>query len=91
MLPSLVTWQMSRKRPSLLVTEARKKARNEKRKKQRLVRKAASLTPEHFKRIAILKKMRAVAAVSRRCGGAHCWRGDRRSFRVRLLQSGGNQ
>ncbi len=56
MLPSLVTWQMSRKRPSWLVTEARKQARSEKRKKQRLVRKAASLTPEDLKRIAILKR-----------------------------------
>lgn len=38
------------------VAQARKYARNEKRKKQRLMKKAASLTPEDLERIAVLKR-----------------------------------
>ena len=38
------------------VAEARRVARNERRKKQRLVKKAASLSPEDLERIAVLKR-----------------------------------
>ncbi len=44
------------KEAAKMVHEARKQARNEKRKKQRLMRKAASLTPEDLERIAVLKR-----------------------------------
>lgn len=44
------------KEAAKLVHEARKHARNEKRKKQRLMKKAASLTPEDLERIAVLKR-----------------------------------
>ena len=39
-----------------LVHQARKQARNEKRKKQRLMKKAANLTPDDLERIAVLKR-----------------------------------
>ena len=38
------------------VAEARRVARNERRKKQRLVKKAASLSPDDLERIAVLKR-----------------------------------
>lgn len=38
------------------VTEARRVARNERRKKQRLVKKASTLSPDDLERIAVLKR-----------------------------------
>lgn len=44
------------KEAAKLVHQARKHARNERRKKQRLMKKASSLTPEDLERIAVLKR-----------------------------------
>jgi hypothetical protein len=44
------------KRAAKLMTEARRDARNEKRKKQRLMKKAAGLNSEDLERIAVLKR-----------------------------------
>ena len=39
-----------------MVNEARRAARNERRRKSRLMKKAATLTPEDLERIAVLKR-----------------------------------
>ena len=44
------------KRASKLVNDARRAARNERRRKSRLMKKAATLTPEDLERIAVLKR-----------------------------------
>ena len=44
------------KQASKMVNEARRAARNERRRKSRLMKKAATLTPEDLERIAVLKR-----------------------------------
>lgn len=44
------------KRASKLVNDAKRAARNERRRKSRLMKKAATLTPEDLERIAVLKR-----------------------------------
>ena len=44
------------KRASKLVNDARRAARNERRRKSRLMKKAATLTPDDLERVAVLKR-----------------------------------
>ena len=54
---AIAAYQQEVKKAAKLMAEARKSARNEKRKKQRLMKKASSLSTDDLERIATLKRV----------------------------------
>lgn len=54
---AIAGWQLEAKRAAKVMAEAKTAARNERRKKQRLMKKAQTLSAEDLERIALLKRV----------------------------------